>query len=133
MTDTTSMTKVLLKREALEVQYKESKEWLDTLAFRQEEVDFLGDLLLNKIINKGMRSEYGKMMLDLEKIHNNLFDYIETDIIAHENTLTISRKTQKNLKDEDLMQHHTLKERMELLTKDFRAFKRVIFRYAKKL
>ncbi len=126
-------TEILLKDTPMEIRYQESKEWLDTLTFKQEEMAFLGDLLINKILQKGMRSEYGQMIEDLGKIHRNLFDYLEDDIIAHEKLLATSVRAHKYPKPEAHTQHHTLKERMKLLTEDLRAFKKTVFKHVKNL
>ncbi|WP_291871004.1 hypothetical protein [Maribacter sp.] len=131
MKTTTSNPKTaLLLGAALDVLHQESKEWLETIAFWKDETKFFADLL-NK--NKEQASEYGKMLKNLDKIHENLFDYLEDDIMEHEKLLSRLYKDEKGLSDWDYREkHRSLGERINLFTNDFREFKKMVFGYAKK-
>ena len=115
----------------LDILHQESNEWLDTIAFWKDEAKFFVNLLNKKEVKE---SEYGKMLKNLDKIHENLFDYLANDIIDHEKLLSRLQKGEKGLADMDYRQkHRTLKKRMDLFTNDFREFKKMVFGYAKKL
>ena len=74
------------------------------------------------------------MLQNLDKIHENLFDYLADDIIDHEQLLSRLVKGEKGLSDGQYREkHRTLKQRMDLFTKDFKEFKKMVFGYAKKL
>ncbi|MGB5229704.1 MAG: hypothetical protein WBN55_15660, partial [Eudoraea sp.] len=78
--------------------------------------------------------EYGKMLINLDKIHENLFNYLADDIISHEKILARLEKGEKGIADVDYRdRHQNLKRRMQLFTSDFREFKKIVFGYVKKL
>ncbi|WP_289644290.1 hypothetical protein [Maribacter aestuarii] len=121
----------LLLGASLNVLHQESYEWLDTIALWKDETRFFADLLNKKDIKE---TEYGKMLKNLDKIHENLFDYLADDIVAHEKLLSRLIRGEKGLSD--IMyreQHRKLNERMNNFSKDFREFKKMVFVYAKKL
>ncbi|SDE43898.1 hypothetical protein SAMN05421636_10569 [Pricia antarctica] len=121
----------LLLGAALDVLHQESREWKDTIDFWKDETKFFADLLSKK---EATESEYGKMLKNLDKIHENLFDYLTEDIIAHEKFLSRLVKGEKGLSDGNYReQHRKLGERMALFAQDFKDFKRMVFGYAKKL
>lgn len=114
----------------LNILHQESREWLDTIAFWKDETRFFANLLNKK---EGRVSEYAKMLKNLDKIHENLFDYLADDILDHEKLLARLEKGEKGLADVDYREKHRhLKQRMELFTFDFREFKKMVFGYAKK-
>jgi hypothetical protein len=115
---------------SLDVLHQESKEWLDTIAFWKDETKFFANLLNRK---EAKTSEYAKMLSNLDKIHENLFDYLEDDIVQHEKVLSRLYKGQKGLSDGDYREkHRSLGERMDLFTNNFREFKKMVFGYVKK-
>lgn len=121
----------LLLGAGLNVLHQESREWQETIAFWKDETKFFADLLTKKEIKE---SEYGKMLKNLDKIHEGLFDYLADDIIDHEKTLSRLIKGEKGLSDGSYReQHRKLNERMDKFTQDFKDFKRMVFGYAKKL
>ena len=123
--------KALMLAEALDALHQESRVWLNTIAFWQDEAKFFTDLLDKEQIKA---SEYGQMLQYLEKIHETLFDYLVEDIVAHEKQLSRLVSGDKEVSDRDYREKHiTLKEQMELFTNDFREFKKMVFGYAKKL
>ena len=133
MKTATSNTKaaLLLLGASLDVLHQESREWLENIAFWKDETKFFANLL-NKDENK--TSEYSEMLKNLDKIHENLFDYLEDDIKQHERLLSHLIKGQKGLSDMDYRdKHRSLGERMDLFTNDFREFKKMVFGYVKKL
>lgn len=133
MKTATSNTKaaLLLLGASLDVLHQESREWLETIAFWKDETKFFANLL-NK--NKNKTSEYLDMLKNLDKIHENLFDYLEDDIKQHERFLSRLIKGQKGLSDMDYREkHRKLGERIDLFTNDFREFKKMVFGYVKKL
>lgn len=115
----------------LDVLHQESKEWQDTVALWKDETKFFANLLHKK---ESKASEYGKMLQNLDKIHQNLYDYLADDIIEHERLLSRLEKGEKGLSDGDYREkHRALKKRMDLFTQDFKELKKMIFGYAKKL
>jgi hypothetical protein len=115
----------------LDTLHRESTEWLDTVAFWKDETRFFAELLNKKA---GSESEFGKMLSNLDKIHENLFDYLVEDIIDHDKFLARLIKSEKGLADADYRDRHKkLKNRMDLFTSDFREFKKMVFGYVKKL
>ena len=123
-------TEILLGA-GLNVLHQESREWLDTIAFWKHETKFFADLLNKKEIKE---SEFGKMLKYLDKIHENLFDYLSDDIKEHEKLLARLEKGEKGIADGDYRdEHRRLSESMVLFENDFREFKKMVFGYAKKL
>lgn len=121
----------LLLGAGLNVLHQESREWHNTIAFWKDETRFFADLLNKKEIKE---SEYGKMLKNLDKIHENLFDYLADDIIAHEKLLARLEKGEKGISDGDYRdQHRKLNERMEVFSEEFKEFKKMVFGYVKKL
>ena len=120
----------LLLGAGLDVLHQESREWLENIAFWKDEANFFADLLSAK--EAGI-SQYGKVLTNLDKIHENLFDYLSEDIAAHERDLSDLLAGEKDGSDSEYRAaHRKLKERMELFTEDFKDFKRMVFGYAKK-
>lgn len=118
----------------LDVLHRESSEWLENIAFWKDETRFFLDLLRKKETEEGVKSEYGEMLGNLDTIHALLFDYLSNDIADHEKFLSRLQKGEKGLSDGDYRdQHRKLSERMDVFTKDFRAFKKMVFGYAMKL
>jgi hypothetical protein len=118
----------------LEVLHQESREWLDSVAFWKAETEFFGELLRKKEVRQDIKSEYGKMLLNLDRLHGHLFDYLADDIVSHEKVLSRLEKGEKGLADADYRaKHRNLKERIDLFTSDFKEFKKMVFGYAKKL
>lgn len=124
-------TALLILGAGLDVLHQESREWLETISFWKDETKFFANLLETK---EAKASEYAEMLKNLDKIHENLFDYLEEDIKLHERFLSNLQKGQKGLSDWDYREkHRNLGERMDLFTRDFREFKKMVFGYAKKL
>jgi len=133
-TTTSNSKKELLLGAGLDVLHQESREWQETIAFWKDETRFFADLLQKKKTEEGIESEYGKMLENLDKIHENLFDYLADDIVGHEKLLSRLHKGEKGLADADYRdKHRTLQQRMDLFTSDFREFKKMVFGYVKKL
>jgi hypothetical protein len=120
----------LLLGAGLDVLHQESREWQETIAYWKDETKFFLDLLQKKEANA---SEYGEMLQHLDKIHENLFDYLADDIIEHEQLLSRLHKGENGLSDWDYREkHRSLSESMNLFTSDFRELKKMVFAYAKK-
>lgn len=118
----------------LEILHQESQEWLDTIEFWKDETRFFANLLQKKETKEGFKSDYGKMLNNLDRIHADLFDYLTDDIVAHEKLLARLHKGEKGLADGDYRsQHRKLNDRMHVFTNDFKEFKKMVFGYAKKL
>jgi hypothetical protein len=123
--------KGILLGSALDVLHKESMEWTNIIAFWKDETKFFTDLLDKAQVNA---SEFGQMLQYLDKIHESLFDYLAEEIVDHERLLSRLVKGEVKLSDQDYREKHaTLKDQMDLFTKDFREFKKMVFGYAKKL
>lgn len=120
----------LLLGAGLGILHQESGEWLDTIAFWKDETKFFAHILDKRKINE---SEYGKMLNYLDKIHENLFDYLSDDIKEHERLLARLVKGEKGIADGDYRdQHRRLNESMVLFENDFREFKKMVFGFVKK-
>lgn len=123
--------KEVLLGEGLNALHRESREWLNTVAFWKDEARFFKDLLDKEKVNA---SDYGQMLQYLDKIHETLFDYLAEDIVAHESLLSRLIEGKKGLADQDYREKHTiLRGQMDLFTKDFIEFKKMVFGYTKKL
>lgn len=123
-------TKLILGA-GLDVLHQESREWLETIAFWKDETKFFANLLHRKEANT---SAYGQMLVNLDKIHNDLFDYLAIEITEHEQLLSRLIKGEKGLSDWDYREKHgSLNESMNLFKDDFRELKKMVFGYAKKL
>ncbi len=121
----------LLLGAGLNVLHQESHEWQETIAFWKDEIRFFANLLNKKDLKE---SEYGKMLKNLDTIHENLFDYLSDDIIAHEKLLARLIKGEKGLSDGNYRdQHRKLNERMDVFSKDFKELKKMVFGHVKKL
>lgn len=131
MKTTTSNPKTeLLLGEGLHVLHQENRKWQETIVFWIDEVKFFADLL-NK---KEIASEYGQILINLDKVHEHLFNYLAVDIRNHEQQLSRLYTGEKGLADWDYREkHRSLGEQMDMLTNDFREFKKMVFGYAKKL
>ena len=130
-TTTSNPIAELLLGAGLDVLHQESREWQETIAFWKDETKFFANLLRKK---ETSASDYGKMLRNLDKIHENLFDYLADDIVDHERLLSRLEKGEKGLSDGDYREKHRgLKERIDLFTNDFKEFKKMVFGYAKKL
>lgn len=115
----------------LNVLHQESREWQDTVGFWKDETRFFADLLNKK---ETKETEHGKMLKNLDTIHEKLFDYLADDIIAHEKLLARLEKGEKGISDANYReQHRKLNERMQNFTKDFKEFKKIVFEHVKKL
>ncbi len=130
-TETSNQKTDFLLGVGLDILHRESMEWLDTVYFWKDETRFFADLLQKR---ESQEMEYGKMLSNLDKIHENLFDYLVDDIISHEKLLARLVKGEKGLADADYRHRHkNLKKRMQLFTSDFRQFKKMVFGYVKEL
>lgn len=79
-------------------------------------------------------SAYGQMLVNLDKIHNDLFDYLADEITEHEQLLLCLMEGEKGLSDWDYRENHgSPSESMHLFKSDFQEFKKMVFGYAKKL
>ncbi|MCM4167148.1 hypothetical protein DHD08_05565 [Arenibacter sp. H213] len=113
----------------LDILHQESKEWLNIIAFWNDESRFFADLLDKK---ERKDSEKTQMLLYLDKVHNALFHYLAEDIMAHEKHLSRLVKGEKGITTGEYVEKHTdLREQIHLFTMDFKEFKKMIFTYAK--
>ncbi|MBD1259771.1 hypothetical protein HZY62_04165 [Maribacter polysiphoniae] len=121
----------LLLGASLDVLHQESREWIDTIAFWKDEIKFFSNILDKR---EATQSEYGKMLDYLEKVHQNLFNYLSEDIMKHEKLLSRLNQGEKGISDGAYRdEHRRLGESMVLFKNDFREFKKMVFGYAKKL
>jgi hypothetical protein len=128
-----SNTKVeLLIGAGLDVLHFESVEWLETIAFWKDEARFFDMLLNKKEASESKNPAYQKMLINLDKIHNDLFEDLEDRIIEHEKLLSNIVQGQKGLSDNDYREkHRKIMLRLEGFTGDFKIFKRLVFEYMK--
>ena len=107
---------------------------VETIAFWKDEVKFFNNLLKKKEASENMSPKYKKMLLNLNKIHTNLFDNLEENIVKHEQLLSRIELAEKGLSDNDYREkHRNIKDRMTIFNNNFRTFKSVIFEYSKSL
>ena len=67
-TTTLNPKRELLLGAGLDVLHQESQEWLDTIDFWKDETRFFANLLQKKVTKDGTKSDYGKMLINLDKI-----------------------------------------------------------------
>lgn len=124
----------LLLGAGLNILHFESREWLEAIAFWKDEVHFFDDLLKKREASEKNKPDYANMLRNLDKIHADLFEDLEDSIIKHEQLLSRIELAEKGLSDGNYREkHHHLSLRMETFTKDFKAFKSIVFDYAKGL
>jgi len=112
----------------------ESREWLETIAFWKDEIRFFANLLQEKETKENAKSELGRILKSLDKIHAEIFDYMSEDIIRHESLLARLQKGEKGFADIDYRnQHDKFKSTMAKFENEFRDFKKLVFNYAKEL
>jgi hypothetical protein len=118
----------------LDILHFESREWLETIAFWKDEVRFFDNLLKKKEASENNNSDYEKMLINIDKIHRDLFEDLEDSIIEHEQLLSRIEMAEKGLSDNDYREKHKhLFSRMNTFKNDFKTFKRIIFDYVKGL
>jgi len=118
----------------LDVLHFESREWLDTIDFWKDEIKFFNDLLKKRESSKKNSSEYQRMLRNLDTIYGDLFEDLEVSIVEHEKLLSRIELAEKGLSDNDYREkHHQIFIRMNTFTKDFKAFKKIVFDYEKGL
>jgi hypothetical protein len=112
----------------------ESQEWLETIAFWKDEIRFFTRLLQEKETKERAKSELGRILKSLDKIHSEIFDYMSEDIIKHESLLARLQKGEKGLADIDYRnKHDKVKSTMAKFEGEFRDFKKLVFDYAREL
>lgn len=118
---------------SLEDFHMQSREWLDTLAFWKDEVRFFQTLLKNQKKETADLSGKPKMLDTLETLHQHLYAFLTEEIMAHERLLGRALKGEEGISDADYRDaHRRLADKMQLFSKDFRAFKTMVFDYARK-
>ncbi|WP_458626066.1 hypothetical protein [Winogradskyella sp. PC D3.3] len=124
----------LLLGAGLNVLHFESGEWIETLKLWKDEVRFFEDLLKRKEPIDKDKQEFSVVLKTLDKIHNNLFNDFEEEIMAHERVLSQLELNTNGVSDGAYRDvHRRLSERMETFKKDFTQFKSIVFNYAKHL
>ena len=130
-TSTNPKTELLLGA-GLDVLHFESREWQETIAFWKDEIRFFVNLLKKTKSTDEARQAYGNLLKEQDKIHASLFDFLADDIIEHEKFLSRLEKSEKGISDGNYREkHRQLKARMEVFSNDFKAFKKMVFDYAK--
>lgn len=123
--------KELLLSAGFNVLHQESKEWLETIAFWKYEINFFTELL-NKKANKA--ADFSQLLKTLDKIHLELMDYLEKDIVGHEKYLAGLESLNEAFSEATYReQHKKLSESMALFTEDIKEFKMMVFGYVKNL
>ncbi|WNH07778.1 hypothetical protein [Thalassobellus suaedae] len=116
----------------LDVLHFETKEWLETIAFWKDEVRFFDNLLKKKVSAETSKQEYAEMLKNLDKIHKDLFNDFEDDIMSHERMLSKLEQGEKGLSDGQYRdKHHHLLGRMNTFKSNFNQFKKIVFDYVK--
>lgn len=116
----------LLLGAGLDVLHFEGQEWIDTLHFWKDEVRFFDNLLKKKVSTDKSKQDYAEMLKNFDKIHNDLFNDFEEDIMAHERLLSRLEQGEKGLSDGDFREKHShLLRRMETFKTDFHNLKRL--------
>jgi len=118
----------------LDVLHFESREWLNTIAFWKDEVNFFENLLKRKESSKKSNPDFEKMLNNLDKIHVDLFEDLEDSIRQHEQLLSKIERKEQGLSDYDYReQHKRIKNRITVFKTDFKSFKNIVFDYVKPL
>jgi hypothetical protein len=118
--------------ESLEGLHRESMEWLQTVAFWQDETRFFTTLLEGAKTKNSKGMDTSEMLGDLDRLHQMLFEYLAEEIREHEHVLSRIEKGAKGIADEKYRDtHRSLKEKMTRFNSDFRAFKTLVFSYAR--
>lgn len=116
---------------SLDVLHQESKEWLDNIEFWLDEMKFFDKLLKNKPAGDDHRDTIKDMLEHVEGIHLDFFSQLQHDVRQHERLLAMVEKNVPGASDEEYRQTHSrLKSRMEHLDSDFKAYKKVVFKFA---
>ncbi|MGB5190931.1 hypothetical protein [Robiginitalea sp.] len=120
--------------ESLAGLHRESVEWMQTVAFWQDETRFFASLLESTKTANPKGVDTSEMLRDLDRLHQMLFEYLAEEIREHENVLSRIEKGAKGVADSRYREtHRSLKEKMTRFTLDFRAFKSLVFSYARDL
>lgn len=128
----TARTDYLLPQ-SLEGLHTQSLEWLDTVAFWKDETRFFGNLLKGRSAEASDRTNYSKLLQNLDKLHELLYDYLEQELQSHERLLSRIEQGETGLADSDYRdQHRKLSDKLRVFGADFREFKRMVFGYARK-
>lgn len=132
-TKTSNPKAKLLLGAGLDVLHFESQEWLDMIYFWKDEVRFFENLLKRIEHSSDSEQNYAQMLKSLDRIHVDLFEAIEDDILEHEKLLSRLEKGEKGLADADYREKHRfLTARMDTFGNDFKTFKKVVFEFVKK-
>ena len=124
----------LLLGAGLDVLHFESQEWLSDISFYKDETRFFTDLLNKKKTDNAAQASYSEILKSLDEVHNELFNDLSEDIMAHERVLSRLETGEKGLSDSDYRdKHRQLKKQLEMFTNNFREFKKMVFEYTKKL
>ncbi|TDN83802.1 hypothetical protein DET49_1201 [Salegentibacter sp. 24] len=122
----------LLIGAGLDVLHFESMEWLAKIDFWKDEVQFFENLLRKNTSSDIGKQSYNGLLVNLDKIHGDLFEDLEDSIREHEGLLSNLQKEVKGLSDSDYRKkHHKLKMRMDDFENDFKTFKKIIFEHVK--
>ena len=118
----------------LDVLHFESREWLNTIAFWKDEVNFFENLLKRKESSKKSNPDFEKMLNNLDKIHVDLFEDLEDSIRQHEQLLSKIERKEQGLSDYDYREKHKqINNRISVFESDFKLFKTIVFDYVKPL
>lgn len=124
----------LLLGAGLDILHFESREWVETINFWKDEIKFFDNLLKKKVATDESKKEFVEMLSNLDKIHQDLFNDFEEDIMAHEKMLSRLQQGEKGLSDGEYREkHRRLLGRMETFKSNFRQFKKVVFNLAKNI
>ena len=119
---------------SLDILHHESTEWLGDIAFWKDELKFFDKLLKQKNPIEESKHAYMSMLEMLEKIHGDFINQLEEEVREHESMLAKLEQNKAGQSDWDYREkHRRIKSRIEMMTNEFRAFKKVIFNYLKNL
>jgi hypothetical protein len=119
---------------SLDILHHESTEWLGDIAFWKDELKFFDKLLKQKNPIEDSKHVYMSMLEMLEKIHGDFINQLEEEVREHESMLAKLEQNKTGQSDWDYREkHRRIKSRIEMMTNEFRAFKKVIFNYVKNL
>ncbi|RLD20108.1 MAG: hypothetical protein DRI69_06900 [Bacteroidetes bacterium] len=118
----------------LDVLHQESREWLETTSFWEDEMKFIDKLLhRSEPLNQDLKA-HKEMMESLHHLHDDFLNQLIEDVIEQEQLLARLERKEKGLADWDYRElHGRLHRRMDIMRKDFRLFKKVLFGYVKSL
>lgn len=119
--------------QGLDELHDQSMEWLETIAFWKDETRFFSSLLKRHRYEVPKVEGFTRLLANMDRLHEMLYDYLADEILAHERMLSRIKKGEEGIADKDYRdQHRKLRNKIRVFEADFREFKKMVFGYARK-